>query len=508
MPNELVVQQISPQPDRVVIIAWPRSGSARCPHCHQPSRRVHSRYRRQLADLPWQGRPVTIVLNARRFRCSTVSCPRKIFGEPLPKVAAAYARRSLRLAEVQRQIGLALGGAAGGRLAHRLALPISGSTLLRLIRRGVAPTHRGQALRVIGIDDWAWRRGHRYGTVICDLERRRIIDLLPDRQPATVQAWLAAHPGVEVVARDRGPGYGHAVARACPDAIQVADRWHLMENASAAFLQAVRRSMRLIRHALGAGAVDPNLLTSAERRQYAGFQRREAANAEIRRLRQAGASIKAVVRRTGYSRKVVREVVRGGTGDVFRARASSLQPFLAKLDTEWAAGCRNGAELHRRLQAMGFAGSLRVVTEWATRQRRNESAPEGRPRKPPSARSIARLMTIARDQLSKADALMVTLIERAVPGLVAGRDLLDRFQTIIRAKTASELQSWINDATDSLLGSFAAGIVADQRAIAAAITESWSNGQTEGQITKLKLIKRQMYGRAKIDLLRARLCAA
>jgi transposase len=266
--------------------------------------------------------------------------------------------------------------------------------------------------------------------------------------------------------------------------------------------------MRLIRHALEAGTVDPNRLTSVERRQYQSFQRREAANAEIRHLREAGASIKDIVRRTGYSRKVVREVVRGGRGDVFRVRASSLQPFLAQLEIEWAAGCRNGAELYRRRRAEGFAGALRVVTEWATRQRRNESAPEGRPRKPPSARLIARLMTTARDQLSKADALMVTIIEQTAPDLVAGRDLLDRFQTIVRSRTASELQPWISDAAHSLLDSFAAGIVADQRAVAAAITEPWSNGQTEGQITKLKLIKRQMYGRAKVDLLRARLCAA
>ena len=194
VPAELLVQQVSPQPDRVVITAISRSGSALCPRCQQPSRRVHSHYRRTLADLPWQGRPVTIALNARRFRCDTVCCSRKIFGEPLPKVAATHARRSSRLAEVQRQIGLALGGAAGSRLAHRLALPVSGSTLLRLIRRGASPTRRGQAPKVIGIDDWAWRRGHRYGTVICDLERRCIVDLLPDRQSATVEAWLAANP--------------------------------------------------------------------------------------------------------------------------------------------------------------------------------------------------------------------------------------------------------------------------------------------------------------------------
>ncbi len=419
----------------------------------------------------------------------------------------AYSRRSRRLAEIQRHIGMALGGAAGGRLAHRLALPVSGDTLLRLVRRG-ASVQPPSAPTIIGIDDFAWKRGQRYGTVICDLERRCIIDLLPDRHPATVEAWLARHPGINVVARDRGAGYGHAVARARPEASQVADRWHLMENASAAFLQAVRQSMCSIRRALAAGTVDADLLTSAQRRQYEGFLRREADNAVIQRAARAGMSIKEIVRRTGHSRKVVRDVVRGGRTDVFRVRTSSLEPFLVQLSAEWTAGCRNGAELFRRLRSAGYAGSPRVVAEWTTRRRRIEAAPTEAPIAPPSARSIARLMTVARDQVSGADAVAVTVIEQAVPALGAGRTLLDRFQQMIRSKAGCALEAWIRDAAGSLLASFARGIIADKQAVAAAIVEPWSNGQTEGHITKLKMIKRQMYGRANLDLLRARLCTA
>jgi len=186
---------------------------------------------------------------------------------------------------------------------------------------------------------------------------------------------------------------------------------------------------------------------------------------------------------------------------------SSLQPFLAQLDAEWAAGCRVGAELWRRLKTAGYAGSLRVVAEWATRRRRSERSPAGSSRKPPSARAIARLMTIARDRISHEDTVTVGMIEQAVPRLVTARDLLDRFQTMIRSKASSAFEAWLSDAAGSLLASFATGTIADQRAIAAAITQPWSNGRTEGQITKLKLIKRQMYGRAKLDLLLARLCA-
>ena len=210
--------------------------------------------------------------------------------------------------------------------------------------------------------------------IVCDLERRRIVTLLPDREIATVQAWLADHPEIEIVSRDRGGGYGEAAAKALPDAIQVADRWHLMENASAAFLDAVRKSMRPIRTAIGATTINPELLTCAERLQYEGYLRREEANAAILALAKEGAPIKQIVRRTGHSRKLVRQVIRGERTDVFRVRQSSLDAHLPWLDAQWGAGCRNGAELWRRLQAKGFQGSLRVVGEWATRRRRAERA--------------------------------------------------------------------------------------------------------------------------------------
>jgi transposase len=450
---------------------------------------------------------VVIVIKARRFRCGNARCGRRIFVEQLSKVVAAHSRRTCRLANIQWHIGLALGGAAGARLAHRLALSASRDTLLRLVRRN-APAAPISAPAIIGIDDFAWKRGQRYGTIVCDLERRCIIDLLPDRQQATVEAWLARHPGIAVVARDRGAGYRYAVAQACPQAVQVADRWHLMENASAAFLQAVRQSFRAIRRALSTSTVDPDLLTCAQKLRYEGFLRREADNAVIQRAANAGMPIKEIVRRTGHSRKVVRDVVRGARTDVFRVRASSLEPYLMRLDAEWVAGCHNGAELFRRLKSIGYGGSPRVVAEWRTRRRRAEAAEAQMPIAPPSARSIARLMTVARDQISHDDAVVVSVIEKAAPQLVAAHDLYDRFQTMIRSKTIEALDDWIEDAATSLLTTFAKGIVADKRAIAAAITEPWSNGQTEGQITKLKMIKRQMYGRAKLDLLRARLCTA
>ena len=356
---------------------------------------------------------------------------------------------------------------------------------------------------VIGIDDWAWRRNQRYGTIICDLERRKTIALLPDREPATAEAWLSDQSQIEIVARDRGGGYALAAAKALPHAKQVADRWHLMENSSHAFLDAVRKSMRNIRAAIGAATIDPKLLTAAERLQYEGYRRREEANAVILRMAQEGMSIKEIVRHTGHSRGLVRRVLRGQRSDVFRTRESSLDVHLQWLDQQWAAGHRNASELWRRLRNHGFRGCLRVVSEWATRRRRAEKA-DGALTRSPSARTIARLMTIGRDALSKAETITVAAIENGVPPLVNAREIIAAFQTMVRQKSLADFDLWLERAKSSLVASFANGVIKDQAAVNAAITMPWSNGQTEGQITKLKLVKRQMYGRGKLDLLQAR----
>jgi transposase len=417
-------------------------------------------------------------------------------------VLAERARRTGRLEEVVHHLGLAMGGRPGAGFAQRLMLPVSNDTLLRVVRRRALP--RTEPLSVIGIDDWAYRRNHRYGTIVCDLERRRVVTLLADREQATAEAWLRQHPGINIVSRDRGGGYGGAVARALPDATQVADRWHLMENASTAFLEAVRLSMRAIRNTLGAATIDPALLTAAERLQHEGFLRREDTTRQILILREGGHSIKEIVRRTRHSRKLVRQAVRGVRGDVFQVRQSSLDAYLPVLDAEWAAGCRNGAELWRRLRAQNFQGSLRVVSEWTTRRRRAGRMQAQGLRKAPSARTVARLMGVRRDHLTGADTVTVAAIEAGVPALAAARDLVERFQAMIRTKVAAGLDGWIEQARVSLIAPLARGVAKDAAAIRAAITQPWSNGQTEGQITRLKLVKRQMYGRAKLDLLEAR----
>lgn len=473
----------------------------RCPACGGVCRRVHSHYQRRLADLPAAGVRIALILRVRRFFCDAEACARRIFAERFEAVEPR-ARRTSRLDDVVHCLAIALGGRPAASLSRRLNVDVSNDTLLRMVRRRGPRAFPPPA--IVGIDDWAWRRNHRYGTLICDLERRATIALLPEREPATAEAWLALQSQICVVARDRGGGYAVAAQRALPHAIQVADRWHLMENASSAFLDAVRKSMHQIRAAMGAAAFDPALLTFAETLQYEGYLRREETNAAILALSEQGVAIKEVVRRTGYSRGLIRKILRGQRSDVFRVRKSSLEPYLPWLDEQWEAGCRNGAALWRALRERGFRGCLGVVSEWSARRKRAEKADPDALARAPSARTVARLLTVGRERLSKAETITVAAVESGVAVLVEARDIILEFQGIIRRKALDDLDAWITKARVSLVASFANGVSKDKAAVAAAIALPWSNGQTEGQICKLKLVKRQMYGRGNLDLLQAR----
>lgn len=522
LPAGLIVDRVVVDLDRVTVAARARGAAGSCPLCRRPSRRVHSRYIRRLGDLPWQGRVGQLDLQVRRFRCSTPKCPRRVFAEGLPAVALPRVRRTARLAEAQCRIAFSAGGEAGARLASRLAMPVSGDTLLRLIR--TAPLPAVPAPRIIGIDDWAWRRGQRYGTLIVDLERNRPIDVLPDREAQTVRAWLNDHPGIDVVARDRAGAYADGVRSGAPKAVQVTDRWHLLRNlgdalarvldrhhgdlrAAAATAEAGVQETQPAPDAVSAPAADPH----APDRHAVRHDRFNEAMA----LHGQGWSARRIARAVGANRQTVQGWVRSGQLPTWRQqpRGSTVVRHAEHLDRRWSEGCRNAAQLWREIQEQGFRGQLRTVQRWVSARRGADPAASGVAQRTaawpvPSKQRTAWLVVADPERTNTTEQRFVDALIAGSPELEGVISLAREFSSIVRRQQADRLDGWLDAAKESALAGFAGGLTRDLAAVRAALSLPWSTGPVEGQISRLKMIKRAMCGRAGFELLRRRILQA
>ena len=254
----LTIEGLSVHNGAIVFSVRTIAGSAACPCCGWFSERLHSRDRRTLLDLPWQGNAVKMVLTVRKLFCDNPDCKRRVFAERLPMVAARYARKTARLADALRELAYLAGGEAAARIAQAFGLCVSPGALLYCLKRPIvapaaltaAPTP-SPTPRVLGVDDFAFRRGHAYGTILVDLEQRCPVDLLPDREPQTLIRWLQEHPGVEVISRDRGTAYIEGATKGVPQSVQVADRWHLLKNLGDALERLLTHYHKTLREVVG-----------------------------------------------------------------------------------------------------------------------------------------------------------------------------------------------------------------------------------------------------------------
>ena len=514
---------------------------APCPLCATPARRIHSDYGRTLADLPWAQYRVCLQLRVRKWFCRHRTCRRRIFTERLPTIAAPWARRTLRLAQRLLALGRALGGKAGVQLGHAWDVVVSRHTLLRLLRQQPAPSF--PTPRVLGVDDFALRKRHTYGTILVDLERRQPVELLPDRTAETVAQWLREHPGVEVIARDRASTYAEGARQGAPNATQVADRFHLLQNLAEALepvftthdraLQAVNAAMRQQPVPLPDGTVavavpPPPTSPAEEARAAQRAARRQARYDEAWALHRQGWSMAAIAAQVGCSRRTIERYLQMPTWPGRQHRRpygrSVLNPYKAFLLERWNAGCHTAIQLFRELQPRGYTGSYRRVTAYVSRLRQAQGIPprrQGRRQtlpvvaepvcQPLTPRRATWLVLRREAKRTATEVQQLAQLREQHPAVAEAIDLAQDFTHLVRQRQPERLDAWLQRATSSTLEAlqrFASGLREDYAAVKAGVTLPWSTSPVEGHINRLKMLKRQMFGRARLDLLSRRFLRA
>jgi transposase len=523
--GDLDVSKVEDLGNAVLVTARSRAVEAACHRCGLSSARVHSRYRRRLDDLAAGGRPVTIDLEARRFFCGNPACALRTFTEQVPAVALLHQRRTPLLSGLLEAVALALAGRAGARLASALGIAVSRTTLIRLIRALPDPV-TGQ-VTVLGVDDFAKRRGHSYATILIDMDTRRPVDVLEDRQAGTLAQWLKEHPGVQVICRDRAGAYAEGSREGAPDAIQVADRFHLWQN----LCDAVEKTVISCRADLREPAPEP---ASAEPRdpepagsgggpaETAGPAGQDCGEGRLAvRARERHAAVHELIAQgkthsqictvLGLSPKTVRKFMRAASaGQVTagpRPPSSGIDRFAPYLQQRWNQGCTDAAQLHAEIQALGYRGSKRSARRYL-QPLRSRLTVSALPPPPPTVREVTRWITSHPDHLTAEDTAQLNRVKARSTQLSAAAGHITAFAEMMTGRHGERLPEWIAAVDlDDLphLHSFTSGIRRDQAAVTNGLTLAHSSGAVEGNVCRIKALKRQMFGRASLDLLRKRI---
>lgn len=535
----LHVEAVTYQAGRLKFRLRTQRRQAICPSCRTPSNKIHSRYSRHLADLPWAGIPVQFDLQVRKFFCRNDACKQRIFCERLPEFALAYARQTTRLNAYLQQCGWQLGGELSVRLTGLMGIRIGADAMLQRVRKMTTKLMPCR-VRVVGVDDFAFRRGDHYGTILVDHERHHVVDLLPSRDAQDLADWLRAHPEVEIITRDRAPAYAEGATRGAPKAQQIADRWHLVHNLTEAYEQliqhhqaAIRECAKELNEQLCAAAAatqpviaEPIVPPTASEYMYSRtkqdarqdfHQHRKARYDEIKQLQHEGRSILETARFVGMSYMAVKRFYEAPVYPVInRARnGSRLDRFRPYLQQRWAEGCRNAKQLYGELQSKGYTGSAVTVRRFLTPWRATDpTAPIPLPiakwRTPSPKECLWWLLKDEKKLTDEQRQFRTLLLAKSVP-IRQGRELIQGFRSVLAKRQAAALAEWEAKVRVSELkefGTFLLGLARDRTAVGNAVTQSWSNGPTEGQVNRLKNIKRSMFGRANFDLLRARVINA
>ncbi len=541
-------QEISCTQGILTITARATTSTARCPTCGQASSRIHSYYRRCPVDLPVSGQSVGLCLSVRRFRCQNQECRQQTFVEPLPEVVPRYGRQTNRLRSTLKVFALALSGQAGSRLLKHLGMTVSGETLLRLAK-SLGPSEV-KAPELLGVDDFAFKRGRTYGTLLVDLQTHRPIDMLPERTADALSLWLRTHPGVLLISRDRSTEYARGATDGAPEAVQIADRFHILLNLREAVERALKRIHAELIEQQNASGHD---LASRYKRRRSQTEiaaskvsrlRRQARYEEVVSLYKQGMSILGIAEQLRMSRSTVRNFVYAGAfperANVLRTK-SLLDPYVPYLEQRLAQVCRNANQLWRELVAQGFKGDYKLVNRWLSPRRekpgrkhslrekeilglteeeeagtssphpqRMETSEGVQPAALEAPRHLVWLLLRDASSLENKEQRTLDLI-RQHPLVERLYGLAQGFVKLMRERDVEAFDPWIENSLRCAIPdveSFATGLQKDYEAVKTSLLLPYSNGPVEGQINRLKFVKRSMFGRGSFELLRSRFLQA
>jgi transposase len=511
----VIVEAVEAAAGLLLVTARARAPEAACPGCGTVSGRVHSRYCRTLADAAVGGRPAVIALTVRRFFCQDPGCPRKTFAEQVDGLTSRYARKTPLLAGILARIAVALAGRAGARLAAGLSITASRQVLLRLVM--ASPDPAAGEVRVLGVDDFAIKRGQHYGTLLIDIETGAPLDLLEGRDAKPLAEWLSAHPGVEVICRDRASAYADGARTGAPGAIQVADRFHLWQNLAKAVEKCVAAHRSCLADPAEETAEDPPPAASAAEAAEAvpdptgKFAERAKRNhAVVHALRAEGRGIREIARHLGWGQHTVQRYDRAATwqelvdGRWKGVRTSRLDPFKPYLDQHADGTHGSFKRLFNQVREQGFDGSYSVVRDYLSGR---SPARAALPPAPPTVRDVTNWLTRHPDTLTEDEKPLLKAILDRCPELQAASGLVRGFAVMITELTGQDLPQWMGATREAGLpgiSSFAKGLEQDLDAVTNGLTMNWSSGPVEGRVNHIKMIKRQMFGRAGLPLLRKR----
>jgi len=454
----------------------------------------------------------------------------------LPEIAAPWARRTKRLNIQLTKVGLAQGGLPGSRLTQHLGVQISRQTLLRLVMKMPLPSH--PVPKVLGVDDWAYRKRHTYGTILVDLETRQPIDLLDDRTATTLVKWLKEHSGVKIISRDRAKAYKEGASRGCPEAIQVADRFHLLQNLAQMLEVVLNQHRTLLKNVedktnncpivesekVIAQPIKspPNPVEALKLAEVRREQRKEKYD-QVWALHKQGYTGRAIARQLGIGRSSVFRYLRSSTFSERKGRSdkggSKVSSYKKYLLSQWNSGCHDTQKLYAEIKAQGYEGSYVTLARY-TRRLRQAQGFKPRQKPPKSLPTVFEprksLMTVRQAvwlilrqtiNQSEAETEAIELLKNQHPDLNTGISLAMDFAKLVHRKQPDKLAEWLEKAESSKIRAitgFATKLKDDLDAVRNGVTYQWSNGQVEGQVNRLKMLKRQMYGRASHELLKKR----